>query len=185
MHIIPPHALVTPGSHFPSVYESSAYLPPNVRDVEALTPAADAGGSARQVRTSSHQDTSEAFRSLAPLAISPIAKTMRIKGKVRELCSSCVKVRVQVRCAPISQSKRPGRHRMAEPQCSQVTRDMGYQEIRCSKDPRHAQRTKWSVWPIHTSAMQECMAPWHCVALGALAQDARVYRRPAEPCLPT
>ncbi|KAG1654654.1 hypothetical protein FOA52_010282 [Chlamydomonas sp. UWO 241] len=44
---------------------------------------------------------------------------MRIKGKVKLLCPSCVKVKVQ------------------------VTRDMGYMQIKCDKNPRHNQRTKW------------------------------------------
>mmetsp|Transcript_27380 Transcript_27380/g.81140 ORF Transcript_27380/g.81140 Transcript_27380/m.81140 type:complete len:104 (-) Transcript_27380:4394-4705(-) len=44
---------------------------------------------------------------------------MRIRGKVRLLCPSCVKVKVQ------------------------VTRDKGYVQIKCDKNPRHNQRTKW------------------------------------------
>ncbi|GAX83685.1 hypothetical protein CEUSTIGMA_g11110.t1 [Chlamydomonas eustigma] len=44
---------------------------------------------------------------------------MKVRGKVKLLCSSCNIVKVQ------------------------ITRDMGYMEVHCSKNPRHKQRTKW------------------------------------------
>ncbi len=68
--------------------------------------------------------------------------TMRIKGKVKQLCSSCTIHKIQVVCMALAS---PSRRDEAAFSCPQVTRDMGYQEVRCTKDPRHAQRTKWRV----------------------------------------
>lgn len=61
---------------------------------------------------------------------------MKVKGRVKLLCPSCVKVKVQ------------------------VTRDQGYLQIKCTKNPRHNQRTKWpSQQTFSTCAIDTAQPP--------------------------
>mmetsp|Transcript_4896 Transcript_4896/g.10509 ORF Transcript_4896/g.10509 Transcript_4896/m.10509 type:complete len:112 (-) Transcript_4896:600-935(-) len=53
---------------------------------------------------------------------------MKVRTAVKAICPSCVKIRIQ------------------------VTRDKGYTEIKCKKNPRHNQRQKWAT--VSTSAIE-------------------------------